>query len=189
MIRHGLRILGYGTVGFIAIYSIAVPLVQELIFTLNPPEKPVFAMDRLTVIQNMLFRFVESVTGLWFLIVGAAVGSFLNVVIYRVPRGISLISHGSHCPRCGVPILARDNLPLVGWLRLNGRCRNCRDRISAQYPTVEGIMGLTFLLLFFVELISGGANLPVRIPNFYAVFGFCFRGLAGATTFFFFLLL
>ncbi|MCA9074709.1 MAG: prepilin peptidase [Planctomycetaceae bacterium] len=165
--QQGLRILGYGTVGFIATYSIVVPLLQELVITLSPLDEPILAMDRLTLSQNVVFKFVESVSGLWFLIVGTAVGSFLNVVIYRVPRRISVITQRSHCPSCGVPILASDNLPLVGWLRLNGRCRNCQEEISERYPIVEGIVGLIFLLLFFVELISGGANLPMRSINSY----------------------
>lgn len=165
--RHGVRILTYGIVATIAIYTFAVPLVQELIFTLNPPDHPHFALDRLTLPQSMLFKFVESFTGLMFLVVGMVVGSYLNVVIYRVPRGISTLVKSSHCPGCGADIVARDNLPLVGWLRLNGRCRNCDTNIPVRYPIVEGVIGLAFLLLFFVELISGGANLPVRRPNSY----------------------
>ncbi|QDU38994.1 Leader peptidase PppA [Maioricimonas rarisocia] len=166
--RHGLKILAFAVIGFIAIYALVVPLVDELIYRQNPPEKPHLAMDRLTLPQNVLFNFVEGFTGLWFLVAGTAVGSYLNVVIYRVPQGLSVVSRRSHCPQCGVPILASDNLPLIGWLRLNGRCRNCNEEISARYPIVELALGLTFLLLFFVELISGGTNLPVRTPYSYA---------------------
>ncbi len=166
--QHGLRLLSYGIAGAMAIYVIVVPLVQELVFQLNPPVDPNLAMDRLTLTNNMLFKFVESFTAIWFLVLGTVVGSYLNVVIYRVPLGISVIARRSHCPGCGVGILASDNLPVIGWLRLNGRCRNCDAEISTRYPTVEIIVGLMFLLLFFVELISGGTNLPVRRPNTYA---------------------
>ena len=163
--RYGLRMLLYGCFGLIAIYALIVPVIQELIFLQQPPpEKPQLAMDRLTLFQNMLFKFVESFSGLIFMVLGTAVGSFMNVIIYRVPLGISVISQRSHCPGCGSGILPGDNLPLVGWLRLNGRCRNCDVKISARYPIVESIIGLTFLLLFFVELISGGTNLPIRSP-------------------------
>ena len=70
-------------------------------------------------------------------LLGLAVGSFLNVVIYRVPRHESIVSPRSACPTCAVPILRRDNIPVVSWLILKGRCRNCHSRISARYPLVE----------------------------------------------------
>jgi leader peptidase (prepilin peptidase)/N-methyltransferase len=70
-------------------------------------------------------------------VVGAVVGSFLNVVIYRVPRRRSLVSPGSACPACGSPIHWYDNIPLLSWLVLRGRCRHCDTRISIRYPMVE----------------------------------------------------
>jgi leader peptidase (prepilin peptidase) / N-methyltransferase len=71
------------------------------------------------------------------LLLGLAIGSFLNVVIYRVPRGLSVVSPRSACPSCDTPILERDNIPVISWLLLRGRCRNCHEPISAQYPLVE----------------------------------------------------
>src|SRR4051794_36713503 len=68
---------------------------------------------------------------------GLAVGSFLNVVIHRVPRGESLIRPGSHCPQCGAAVRKRHNIPVLGWLLLRGRCADCRTPISARYPLVE----------------------------------------------------
>lgn len=68
---------------------------------------------------------------------GACVGSFLNVVIYRVPRGESIVFPGSHCPSCGRPIKAYDNIPLVSWLVLLGKCRFCKTRISPRYILIE----------------------------------------------------
>ncbi len=68
---------------------------------------------------------------------GLAVGSFLNVVIYRVPRHQSIVSPPSACPTCGTAIAARDNVPVISWLWLRGRCRHCDSPISAQYPLVE----------------------------------------------------
>jgi leader peptidase (prepilin peptidase)/N-methyltransferase len=70
-------------------------------------------------------------------VLGLAVGSFLNVVIYRVPRNESIISPRSSCPSCGVPIRERDNIPVVSWLMLHGRCRDCGTPISVRYPLVE----------------------------------------------------
>jgi leader peptidase (prepilin peptidase)/N-methyltransferase len=68
---------------------------------------------------------------------GLVIGSFLNVVIWRVPRHESLVAPGSHCPGCDAPIAPRDNVPLVSWALLRGHCRNCRAPISARYPLIE----------------------------------------------------
>jgi leader peptidase (prepilin peptidase)/N-methyltransferase len=70
-------------------------------------------------------------------LLGLAVGSFLNVVIYRVPRDESLVRPGSHCPHCGSEVRNRHNVPVFGWLLLRGRCADCKAPISARYPLVE----------------------------------------------------
>jgi leader peptidase (prepilin peptidase)/N-methyltransferase len=75
---------------------------------------------------------------------GLVVGSFLNVVIHRVPRHESVAWPASHCPHCGDPIRPTDNVPLFSYLLLRGRCRNCKERISARYPAVEALNGLLF---------------------------------------------
>ncbi len=76
---------------------------------------------------------------------GLIVGSFLNVVIYRVPLGLSVVRPASACPSCQSPISARDNVPLVSWLVLRGRCRTCSERISARYPLVEALTAAVWL--------------------------------------------
>jgi leader peptidase (prepilin peptidase)/N-methyltransferase len=68
---------------------------------------------------------------------GAAIGSFLNVVITRVPKHESVVRPASHCPSCGTPVAPRDNIPIVSWLVLRGRCRACGWRIPARYWFVE----------------------------------------------------
>lgn len=75
-------------------------------------------------------------------VLGAIVGSFLNVVAYRLPRGESLASPASRCPSCGTPITPYDNVPVLGWLWLRGRCRSCGKPISPRYPLVEAATGL-----------------------------------------------
>jgi len=70
-------------------------------------------------------------------LLGACVGSFLNVVIWRLPRGESLVRPASHCPVCNTPVRRRDNIPVLGWLLLRGRCHACTEPISARYPLVE----------------------------------------------------
>src|SRR5205814_1433075 len=77
-------------------------------------------------------------------VLGLTCGSFLNVLVYRVPRRLSIVSPGSACPSCGTPIRASDNIPLVSWLLLRGRCRRCGARISARYPLVELATGALF---------------------------------------------
>jgi leader peptidase (prepilin peptidase)/N-methyltransferase len=77
-------------------------------------------------------------------LVGLLVGSFLNVVIHRVPRSESVVWPASHCPHCGEPIWPRDNVPLISYVLLRGRCRNCKEPISARYPAVEATTGLLF---------------------------------------------
>ncbi|MEN1973973.1 prepilin peptidase [Cellulomonas sp. P4] len=77
-------------------------------------------------------------------VLGLLVGSFLNVVVWRVPRGASVVSPPSACPACGTRIRARDNVPVVSWLVLRGRCRDCAAPISARYPLVEAGTGALF---------------------------------------------
>src|SRR5688500_792561 len=75
---------------------------------------------------------------------GLVLGSFFNVVIHRLPRGESLVTPGSHCPACGAPIKPYDNIPVLSWLVLRGRCRSCGEPISARYPLVEALTGALF---------------------------------------------
>lgn len=96
----------------------------------------------------------------WLFVFGACVGSFLNVVIYRLPAGLSLLYPGSRCPTCLAPIRATDNVPIFGWLRLAGRCRSCRAKISPRYPAVELAVAASFAFLAALGPLSDGANLP-----------------------------
>jgi len=77
-------------------------------------------------------------------VLGLAVGSFLNVVVHRVPVGASVVSPPSACPQCGHGVRPRDNVPVVSWLLLRGRCRDCAATIGARYPLVEGGTALLF---------------------------------------------
>jgi leader peptidase (prepilin peptidase)/N-methyltransferase len=96
----------------------------------------------------------------WCFLVGACVGSFLNVLAWRLPAGMSLSWPGSHCPSCQKPILFRDNVPVFGWLWLRGRCRSCGLPISPRYPIVEFVTGAAFAVLAYWELVEGCVNLP-----------------------------
>jgi leader peptidase (prepilin peptidase)/N-methyltransferase len=96
-------------------------------------------------------------------VMGLIIGSFLNVVVWRVPRGESLSSPASHCPKCDHPIRWWDNLPVVSWVVLRGRCRDCGEPISARYPLVELATGAIFAVVAWwvlttplPELVEGG---------------------------------
>jgi leader peptidase (prepilin peptidase)/N-methyltransferase len=89
---------------------------------------------------------------------GLVIGSFLNVVIYRLPRGQSLVSPGSRCGGCGTPIKARDNVPVLSYLLLRGRCRACGSPISPRYPAVEALTGILFVAAY---LARGDVGLPL----------------------------
>jgi leader peptidase (prepilin peptidase) / N-methyltransferase len=81
---------------------------------------------------------------------GAAIGSFLNVVIYRLPAGLSVLHPPSRCPHCLTQIRKQDNIPILGWLKLKGRCANCKAPVSPRYPLVEAFTGLLFLLSYLL---------------------------------------
>ncbi len=94
---------------------------------------------------------------------GLAIGSFLNVVAYRLPRGESLASPPSHCPSCDTPIRWFDNVPVLGWLILRGRCRSCGEPISWRYPTVELTTGILFGLVAATQDEASGVVLGLLL--------------------------
>ena len=95
---------------------------------------------------------------LWLAALGGCLGSFMNVVVYRLPRRKSLIHPGSACPQCGHAIRWQHNVPVLGWLLLGGRCRDCRAPISARYPIIEAIVAATFVALGFAGPLAGDAG-------------------------------
>ena len=94
----------------------------------------------------------------WFAAVGGAIGSFLNVVVYRVPAGLGLIYPASHCPACKHLIRWHDNVPVLGWFRLRGRCRDCGARISVRYPIVEALTAGMFFVLGWADVLGGAVH-------------------------------
>lgn len=110
----------------------------------------------------------ETVTGLpafvgyiFFFALGSIIGSFLNVVIHRVPNEESIVFPNSACPKCKNPIKPYDNIPILSWLALGGKCRSCKNPISPRYPAVELLTGLLFALVFWQ--IGFNAFLPVAL--------------------------
>ena len=106
--------------------------------------------------MNYFLTSFETITGLpeifgyiFFFVFGTIIGSFLNVVIHRVPNEESIVFPNSACPKCGNSIKGYDNIPVLSWLILGGKCRNCKNKIAARYPLVELMTGLLFLLVYW----------------------------------------
>ena len=165
IIRSCWTTIGLGLFGFLVVY----PVVELIIDWYTPPSQGTEVED-MTLGELIQLRAVQVFAAAWAFTFGACVGSFVNVLVYRQPRGESVLTRPSACPSCGKRIELRDNVPVLGWLLLGGRCRACQSPISPRYPIVEAVVGATFAFLLFVELTSGGANLPVRRPNTYAGF-------------------
>jgi leader peptidase (prepilin peptidase)/N-methyltransferase len=93
---------------------------------------------------------MNAVLAVWAVLIGLlglAIGSFLNVVVYRVPAGQSIVHPPSHCMNCGHPVRVRHNLPVLGWLILRGKCADCATPISVRYPIVEAVTAALFVLI------------------------------------------
>ncbi len=113
-------------------------------------------------------RLQEVVIQLWVFGLGLIIGSFLNVCIYRIPEGLSLLWPGSKCVNCNKRVAWYDNIPVLSYLFLRGKCRHCQHKISALYPITEIITGIVFLSLFHSVLLVKGDLICVYI--FYLIF-------------------
>ena len=101
--------------------------------------------------MDILFAVLASVM---VFALGASIGSFINVIVYRLPAGLSILWPPSRCPHCLNQLKAYDNVPVFGWISLRGRCRYCKSKISVRYPVIEGVTGIIFLLVFLVFQVS-----------------------------------
>ena len=110
--------------------------------------------------DEWIVPLTDAVVTLLLLVIGGNLGSFLNVVVHRLPRGESVVHGGSHCPACGAAIRWYDNVPVLGWLQLGGRCRDCALPIAARYPLLEAAGALLIGGVAAVELLSGGRTIP-----------------------------
>jgi leader peptidase (prepilin peptidase) / N-methyltransferase len=100
------------------------------------------------------------------IVLGASIGSFLNVVIYRLPAGLSLLFPPSRCPHCLKPLSPRDNIPILGWFFIKGKCRYCHSPVSWRYPLVE----LITALLFWLVAVTFGTSQPLLSSILYCLF-------------------
>lgn len=131
-----------------------------LCFLLLAQLKPAIRIQEPFPSPDQIWLIGAALIGLWLFAIGASVGSFINVVVYRLPAGLNLSSPGSRCPRCLHPIRLQHNVPIIGWMLLRGRCADCQLPISPRYPLVELLLGTIFLLVGGIELIGNGVNLP-----------------------------
>jgi len=158
---------GRGTVWAAFLASVALPLAYPAAAALgrffSQPRRP--PHEAAPLLEALPMMVVATVAATWVYVFGSLIGSFLNVVVYRLPRGQSVVTGGSHCPRCTSPIKWHDNLPIVGWLMLDGRCRSCGLPIATRYPLVESACAGLYLAVYFLELVSGGMNIPLRAPD------------------------
>ena len=112
-------------------------------------------------LQSLPPNLAWALLAFWIVAMGGVVGSFLNVVVYRLPAGMNIAWPGSHCPRCNHPIRWYDNVPVLGWILLGGRCRDCKSPIAIRYPLVEAGTAALFGVLALREIVRNGANLPM----------------------------
>ncbi len=164
--RRGLKWALLLILSLVVVYMVVVPSIEYAVERMTPP-KSGRVLEDMTLAEKMRLHSVTGVVMLTFLALGGTIGSFLNVVIYRVPRGQPLLWPPSSCASCGTRIQGKDNIPVLGWILLSGRCRTCSAPISARYPIIEAIVAAIFITLYYVELLSGGDNVPVRMPNSY----------------------
>ncbi len=156
------------------VYMVLVPAVGMVIESISRPKVSSRVLTDMTFSESIRLHSVSGVVMLCFLAMGASIGSFLNVVIYRSPRFKPLLWPPSSCGNCGTRIQGKDNIPIFAWIFLGGRCRSCHIAISSRYPLVEVAVAAIFVLFYYVELLSGGDNLPYDRPTHIAAsFGFC----------------
>ena len=147
------------------VYMVIAPAISMAIEWMTPPRSR--QLTDMTFAESMRLYTVSGVIMFMFLSMGASVGSFLNVYVYRLPRRLPLLWPPSACTRCKKRLSLRDNIPIAGWLRLGGKCGHCGVSVSARYPIVEAVAALLVITLYYRELLSGGLNLPVRQTPFY----------------------
>lgn len=98
-----------------------------------------------------MLLFLELTPYIILFIFGITIGSFLNVCIYRIPLGESIVTAPSHCMTCGWKLKWYDMVPVFSWLVLGGKCRNCKSKISVQYPIIEGVNGILYVMICAVN--------------------------------------
>ncbi len=113
---------------------------------------------------------MEFIYTLLVLLLGLSVGSFLGAFTYRFPKGLNIASGRSFCPHCKAKIVWYDNIPLLSYLLLAGKCRNCGEKISLRYPVIEGAVAIGFLYFFYYSCPTGSLESVKYFSHFYFLF-------------------
>lgn len=142
-------------------YVLVLPQIEVSVFRSFYPQKKILPPElEMKWAHRILLRSCEFALVAWFFYFGASIGSFLNVVAWRVPAGRTIVFGGSKCPFCDTHLGFIDNTPILGWLCLQGKCRTCRLPIATRYLWIEVAVGAAFTWLALWQLVRGGANLP-----------------------------
>ncbi len=142
-------------------YVVVLPEIELSLFRARNPRKKLLPPElEMRWASRTFLRICEFLFVGWFFYFGASIGSFLNVVAWRVPEGRTIVFGGSKCPFCNSHLSFIDNTPILGWLALQGRCRTCRLPISPRYLLIEIAVGAAFMWLAIWQLIRGNVNLP-----------------------------
>ncbi len=152
-------ILLVSVAAILGFYLIVTPLIERWL-TQQDSRQIIPMSDSLTTSQEIRIFTSKLAVFLGFAFIGGSVGSFLNVVAWSVPRGEPIVFRSSACPKCGAKIRAYDNLPVISYFLLAGRCRDCDVRIPIRYVLVEWAAGGIFASLFLFELVTGAQNVP-----------------------------
>ena len=142
-----------------AIYMVVIPAIDACLEPYRDHPSS-YTIEELNAFEILRIRTSKFAVFAVFAFAGASVGSFINVVAASAPRGEPIALRSSACPHCNTPIRRFDNLPIVSYLRLSGKCRTCDVKIPARYLLVELVGLLIFALLFLYELVTGAANVP-----------------------------
>ncbi len=106
-------------------------------------------------------EFILFAQALLFIVIGLILGSFFNVLIYRLPEGKSIVLPGSYCPTCGRPVRVQENIPILSYIFLGGKCAGCKEKISLQYPLVEAVTAVLSLVLWVTLIVPFAAEMHI----------------------------
>lgn len=163
-----LRWLWIFILSLVGFYVFALPEIQIAWWNYRYPNRMLPSFLQLDIVTRSVLRLLESFVVAFFFAVGSSFGSFLNVVAYRLPKNLDISVAGSRCPNCNKRLTFQENMPLFGWVSLRGKCSGCHIPIPFKYLAAELLVGFLAVWLGVHELLSGGINLPLRAPNFYA---------------------
>ena len=153
------KAIGWVLLALIFTFLILIPFLTSTLLKIS--HLPIGVLEYWKYIEFSQATLMKLLGVIWIFFLGGCFASFLNVVAWRIPRGRG-VNGSSMCPFCETELLFSDNLPVYGWIRNSGKCRTCRTPIPPRYLIVEVFLGCVFLLISFLEILTGGSNLPFQ---------------------------